>query len=116
MTCSKLSEAIDLCDCGIEDILIANQITDTEKIHRLADLAGHCRLTVCVDDKDNIKALSEAAKKSGTTIYCLVEYEIGMMRCGVDTKEEVLALVREIEDSEKRINDYSKQQVSLKIV
>lgn len=29
MTCSKLSEAIDLCDCGIEDILIANQITDT---------------------------------------------------------------------------------------
>ena len=40
MTCAKLSEAIDLCDCGIEDILIANQITDVKKIRRLADLAG----------------------------------------------------------------------------
>ena len=26
MTCAKLDEAIDLCDSGIEDILIANQI------------------------------------------------------------------------------------------
>ena len=55
MTCAKLSEAIDLVDCGIEDILIANQITEPRKIRRLADLAGDCRLTVCVDNKENIK-------------------------------------------------------------
>ncbi|MBQ4543635.1 MAG: DSD1 family PLP-dependent enzyme [Clostridia bacterium] len=103
MTCSKLSEAIDLCDCGIDDILIANQITDVKKIRRLADLAGCCRLTVCVDDKNNIRELSKAAKNSGTTIYCLVEYEIGMKRCGVDTKEEVLELVRVIEESESLV-------------
>lgn len=97
MTCAKLSEAIDLCDCGIEDILIANQITDVKKIRRLADLAGDCHLTVCVDDIENINNLSIAAKNSGNTIYCLVEYEIGMKRCGVETKEEVLALAKEIE-------------------
>lgn len=96
MTCAKLSEAIDLADCGIEDILIANQITDEKKIRRLADLAGNCRLTVCVDNKDNIKKLSDAAKNSGTTIHCLVEYEIGMNRCGVTTYEEVLQLALEI--------------------
>lgn len=100
MTCAKLSEAIDLCDCGIEDILIANQITDAKKIRRLADLAGSCHLTICVDDKNNIKELSRAAKNADTTIYCLVEFEIGMKRCGVDTKEEVLELVREIEKSD----------------
>ena len=100
MTCAKLSEAIDLCDCGIEDILIANQITDSKKIRRLADLAGSCHLTICVDDKNNIKKLSEAAKNSGTTIYCLVEFEIGMKRCGVDTKEEVLELIREIQKND----------------
>jgi len=103
MTCAKLSEAVDLCDCGIEDILIANQITDAKKIRRLADLAGQCRLTICVDDKDNIKELSKAAKNSGTTIYCLVEFEVGMKRCGVNTKEEVLELAREIENSDNLV-------------
>lgn len=100
MTCAKLSEAVDLAECGIEDILIANQITEPKKIRRLADLAGDCRLTVCVDDKENIKALSDAAKVSGTVIHCLVEYEIGMNRCGVTTKEEVLALAKEIESAD----------------
>lgn len=96
MTCSKLSEAEDLCDAGIEDILLANQITDPVKIRRLADLAANCRLTVCVDTAENIRALSAAAKFCGTTIHCLVEYETGMQRCGVGTEEEFLALAKEI--------------------
>lgn len=96
MTCAKLSEAEDLCDSGIEDILIANQVVDPAKIRRLADLANNCRLTVCVDDEQNINALSAAAKNGGATIHCLVEYDIGMERCGVTEKEEVLALARQI--------------------
>lgn len=100
MTCAKLSEAIDLVDCGIEDILIANQITDKKKISRIAELAGNCHLTVCVDSIANIKDLSEAAVYCGSIIHCLVEYEIGMQRCGVTSKEEVLQLVNEIEKAE----------------
>ena len=82
MTCAKLSEAEDLCDAGIEDILLANQVTDPVKIRRLADLAGNCRLTVCVDNAENIKALGIAAANCGNTVHCLVEYDIGMGRCG----------------------------------
>ena len=96
MTCAKLSEAEDLCDIGVEDILIANQIVDPAKIHKLADLANNCRLTVCVDNIDNITALSVAAKSCGSIIHCLVEYDIGMQRCGVLTKEDVLALAKHI--------------------
>ena len=96
MTCAKLSEAEDLCDAGVEDILIANQIVDPAKIRRLADLAGNCRLTVCVDDMDNISALSKAAENAGTIVHCLVEYDIGMNRCGVLSKEEVLQLAQHI--------------------
>ena len=96
MTCAKLSEAEDLCDIGVEDILIANQIVDAAKVRKLADLANNCRLTVCVDNKENITALSTAAQNSGSTIHCLVEYDIGMQRCGVVTKEEVLALAQHI--------------------
>jgi 3-hydroxy-D-aspartate aldolase len=94
MTCAKLSEAIDLADSGIEDILIANQITDDKKIRRLADLAGDCRLTVCIDDMENAKKIAEAAKAAKTEVHYLVEYDIGMERCGVTTKEEVLALAK----------------------
>jgi D-serine deaminase-like pyridoxal phosphate-dependent protein len=80
MTCAKLSEAEDLCDAGIEDILIANQIVDPAKIRRAADLARNCRLTVCVDDSEIIAAFSKAASLCGSTVHCLVEYEIGMKR------------------------------------
>ena len=96
MTCAKLSEAEDLCDIGVEDILIANQIVEPAKVRRLAELAANCRLTVCVDDADNINALSVAAQNCGSTVHCLVEYDIGMERCGVVENGEVLALAKQI--------------------
>ncbi len=96
MTCAKLSEAEDLIFSGIEDVLIANQIVEPAKIDRLARLAGMCRLTVCVDDVENVRALSRAAVHAGTTIHCLAEYDIGMKRCGVRTAEEYLALAQAI--------------------
>lgn len=105
MTCAKLSEAEDLCDIGVEDILIANQVVDPIKIRKLADLANNCRLTVCVDNIENISALSLAAKNSGSTIHCLVEYDIGMERCGVVDKEDVLVLAKHIANSDNLVFD-----------
>lgn len=96
MTCAKVSEAEDLCDTGIEDILIANQIVDPQKVRRVAELACNCRLTVCVDNIDNINLLNASAKECGSTVHCLIEYDIGMQRCGVIKKEEVLALAKHI--------------------
>ena len=96
MTCAKLSEAEDLCDAGVEDILIANQIVDSAKIRRVAELAGNCKLSICVDSMENAAALSRAAQSCGTVVHCLVEYDIGMQRCGVVTCEEVLALAKYI--------------------
>ena len=96
MTCAKLSEAEDLCDAGIEDILIANQVVDPAKVRRVADLARNCRLTICVDNAENIAALSAAAKNSDAVVHCLVEYDIGMERCGVVTNEAFLALAKQI--------------------
>lgn len=94
MTCAKISEAEDLVFSGVDDILIANQVVEPSKIQRLATLAGMCRLTVCVDDADNARALSHAAAGAETTVYCLVEYDIGMNRCGVRTKEAYLEIAK----------------------
>lgn len=96
MTCAKLSEAQELVDAGIENILIANQITDKEKISRLVQLAGMCRLTVCVDDIENVRMISKYASLTGNTVHCLVEYDIGMERCGVTAHNEVVALAKGI--------------------
>lgn len=97
MCCAKVSEAEDLAECGIEDVLVANQVTEKAKIARLAALAKCCRLSVCVDCEDNVRDLESAAAFQDATVHCLVEYEVGMNRCGVTTAEEVLRLVRVIE-------------------
>jgi len=95
--CAKLGEAEDLANAGIEDILIANQITERNKVAQVAHLAKCCYLTVCVDSKENIADLDAAAAFEGSRIHCLVEYEIGMERCGVSTEDEFYALARQIE-------------------
>lgn len=97
MTCAKLDEAIDLVDSGIEDVLIANQIVDKRKIATIAHLARAARITVCVDNEENILEIEKAAAAAGSTVYCLVELEIGMQRCGVKHKEDVFKLASLIE-------------------
>ncbi|MBQ1271581.1 MAG: alanine racemase, partial [Clostridia bacterium] len=67
------------------------------KISRLAALAGRCHLTVCVDDADNIKAISDAACLAGTNVNMYVELELGMNRCGVSDFESFYELAYIIE-------------------
>lgn len=96
ITCAKLGEAEDLVLAGVEDVLIANQIIEPAKIARLAYLAGCARVTVCVDDEENVLALQAAAAQMNSRIYCLVEYELGMNRCGVSDFASVLRLAKRI--------------------
>lgn len=94
ITCAKVGEAEDLALAGIEDILIANQITGKSRIARCAWLAAGCRLTLCVDQEQNILDLEAAAACQGSTIHCLVEYEVGMGRCGVTLAQDCERLAR----------------------
>ena len=100
ISCAKLGEAEVLVNSGIKDVLIANQIVDKQKIYRLAGLAhGNSKITVVVDNKENINDLSKAASILGSTLYVLIEVDVGMKRCGVNTAEEVLQLARSISGS-----------------
>lgn len=97
ITCAKLGEAVDLCEAGITNIVIANQVVQKEKLPILADLASKCRLTVCVDSVDNVLALEAAMSEFDGKLYVLVEFDVGMNRCGVATFEEFLLLARLIQ-------------------
>jgi len=101
ITCATLGEAETLVAAGIEDILIANQIVDPQKIYRLAGLArGDAKVTIAVDNADNIRDLSNVASAVGSTLYVLVEVNVGANRCGVNTPSEVLELAQQIDASE----------------
>ena len=96
ITCAKLGEARDLVESGIEDVLIANQITDLAKLAEVASLANCCKLTIAVDSLKNIADLQTAAAAQNATVHCLIEYEVGMGRCGVDNPEDFYTLANEI--------------------
>ena len=96
--CQKVSEAEVFARGGIKDVMVSNQVTEPAKIDRLArmPLLG-ARVLVCVDDPENVKALSEAAKKHGTQLECLVEIDCGAGRCGVTSSQEVVNIAKLID-------------------
>lgn len=94
ITCATLGEAEDLARAGIEDILVANQAPQLWNVARVAGLAARCRLTVCVDNAENIAALEAAAGLQRSVIRILVEYDVGMGRCGVLEPAEFLRLAK----------------------
>ena len=99
--CQKVSEAEVFARGGIKDVLVSNQVTQPEKIDRLARIPKlGARAICCVDDLDNIPNLSAAAVKHGTQIECLVEIDCGAGRCGVTTTPEVVALAKAVDAAE----------------
>jgi D-serine deaminase-like pyridoxal phosphate-dependent protein len=96
---AKLNEAEALADAGITDVFVANQIVGPIKLRRLGELARRAAVRVCVDDADNVAAMSGAARAAGSTLGVLVEVDTGMNRCGVEPGEPALALAKRISDS-----------------
>lgn len=92
--CATLGEAEDCGEAGIEDVMVANALVTAPKIKRAAELAKKTKFSVCVDSAQNILDLEKAAAEAGSTIHIFVEYNVGQNRCGVNTKEEYLALAK----------------------
>lgn len=94
--CQKVSEAEIMVQGGVRDVFVTNEIVGAPKIARLAALARHAKVSVCVDALSNVAELAEAAERCGTTLHVLVELNVGANRCGVDSVEEVVALAQAI--------------------
>ena len=66
--CQKVSEAEILVAGGVDDVLVSNQVVGQQKLERLAGLARHAKIGVCVDNLENIGAINAAALKFGSQI------------------------------------------------
>ena len=82
--CQKVSEAEAMVAGGVTDDLISNDIVGASKLARLAALARHARIGVCVYDAGNAGALSIAACTAGTSVDAYVEFYVGANRRGVE--------------------------------
>ena len=75
--CQKVSEALPFVNAGVPDILISNETVGPAKAALAAELALHCRLSVCVDHASQITDLAAACAAAGSQIAILVEINIG---------------------------------------
>ncbi|MDQ6818300.1 MAG: DSD1 family PLP-dependent enzyme [Actinomycetota bacterium] len=96
VACATAWEAIVMANGGIGDVLIANQLVQPDKVAAIAELAREHRITVTVDDTRNVEQLSRAAAESGSQLELLIEFDVGMGRCGVRSKQELLPIAERI--------------------
>jgi D-serine deaminase-like pyridoxal phosphate-dependent protein len=97
ITCAKVGEAEVMVEAGIQDILIANEVVGPIKMERLTALARRCRMMVAVDDADNVQELSRACQARDVSLRILVEMDVGMKRCGVQSAAAAARLAREVD-------------------
>ena len=81
---TTVGEAEVFAQAGVSDISVANEIVTPQKIGRLCALAHRTKVTVAVDNADNVKALSEAAQAAGVTLNVVVDIHTRLERCGVE--------------------------------
>jgi len=98
--CQKVSEAEALVDGGVADVFVTNEIVGKRKLARLAMLATRAKVSVCVDDADNVDALSAAVSRHGVQLECLVEIDCGAGRCGVEPGIAAVDLARRIDSAD----------------
>lgn len=94
--CQKTSEAEVLVAHGVKDVLVSNQVVGSTKLARLAGLARHASIGLCVDNAENASAVAEACRAAETRMQIYIEINVGANRCGVEPGQDALALARHV--------------------
>ncbi|HET9177958.1 MAG TPA: alanine racemase [Terriglobia bacterium] len=96
LTVAKVGEAEVMAGAGLDDILIAFPIWGEEKLRRIASIARDRNILLSLDNEATAEGLSRAASAAGATVGVLVEFDVGMRRCGVEAGPAALELARKI--------------------
>jgi len=94
--CQKVSEAEAMVEGGVMNVMVSNEVIGAGKIARLAALGKRARVSVCVDDAQNIADLDAAARAARATLDVLIEVNVGANRCGVNPGQPVVELANRI--------------------
>jgi len=94
--CQKVSEAETMVEGGVMNVMVSNEVVGAGKISRLAALGKRARVSVCIDDAQNVADLDAAARTAGATLDVLIEVNVGANRCGVNPGQPVVELAKRI--------------------
>jgi D-serine deaminase-like pyridoxal phosphate-dependent protein len=94
ITCQKVSEAEVMADAGFDYIFLPYNILGESKLKRLMALATRLNISVTADSAYTVQGLSDAAQPAGLVLTVLVECDMGMHRCGVQSPQEAAQLAR----------------------
>jgi D-serine deaminase-like pyridoxal phosphate-dependent protein len=96
LTVAKVGEAEVMAEAGLDNILIAFPIMGTQTLRRLAALARKRQIIVALDSLAAAQELSKAASEQGSTVGVLVEFDVGVRRCGVEPGPPAVDLARKM--------------------
>jgi len=86
-----------MADVGSAEILVAYPVFGGEKLRRLATLARSHRVLVSLDNETTAQELSRAAHEQGSRVGVLVEFDVGMRRCGLQTGPDCVTLAKKVQ-------------------
>jgi D-serine deaminase-like pyridoxal phosphate-dependent protein len=96
LTCATTDEVRAMAEAGIDDLLLANVVTDWPRLAALATTAKRATVIVAADSLESARMLSEAALRERAELGVVVDFDIGLHRNGVATIEEALLLAKAI--------------------
>ncbi len=101
ITVATTGEAECMFHSGVNNLFVANEIADSEKLLRLKRLiALGCQLSVGVDNPYHVELANQVFSGSVHPLNVLIEIDVGDERAGVQDFEQALAIVRLIEKSD----------------
>jgi D-serine deaminase-like pyridoxal phosphate-dependent protein len=82
-TCATPREVLGMIDAGLgDDLLLANETVDPDRLAALASRQGDAAITVAVDGDATLSAAIAAGIRS-----VLIDVDVGLPRCGCDPSE-----------------------------
>ncbi|KAF0973253.1 hypothetical protein FDP41_008460 [Naegleria fowleri] len=99
--CQKLSEAVEALK-AVDDVLISNEVVNVDKlrvIRNMNEISGKT-ISLCVDNEQIVTLIDKIMAESNEPnqkLQLVVEYNVGQNRCGTNSEEETLKLIKLIE-------------------
>lgn len=99
IACAKIGEAEVMADNGIGDIFIANEVIGEDKYERLKALHRRVHVRIGIDNEVQLAQMEKVFATEARPLEVLIEYEVGEVRTGVTSDEQLTRLVNAIQSS-----------------
>lgn len=99
ITVAKVGEAEVMAANGIDDIFIANQVVGVNKLERIRAISRKAKIRVGIDNSYQVDELESVFADEPNPIEVLVEIEVGEVRSGVITEEQLVNLANHVKNT-----------------